>query len=110
MQTKSRKAKGRRLQNWLRDLILNLFPELKAEDVKVAVMGESGVDIKFSTYGKEIFNYSCECKNNERFKAIYNAYEQNIGENRLLIIKSNLKRPLAIVDAEHFLKLVQRGR
>ena len=34
MKQKSRKAKGRRLQNFVRDRILKAFPHLKPKDVK----------------------------------------------------------------------------
>ena len=43
--TSSRKAKGRRLQNKVRDLILEKF-DLHPDDVRGAIMGESGEDIK----------------------------------------------------------------
>ena len=44
--TRSRKAKGRRLQNWVRDSLRGLFLTLTDDDVKVAIMGEKGVDVK----------------------------------------------------------------
>ena len=48
---RSRKAKGRRLQNWVRDALLCAFPNVKKdEDVCCAIMGESGVDVKFSRF------------------------------------------------------------
>jgi prophage antirepressor-like protein len=33
MRTKSKKAKGRRLQNWVRDELLKRFPKLTDSDV-----------------------------------------------------------------------------
>ena len=38
MTPSSRKAKGRNLQNWVRDQIIKLFPEL-ANDIKSTPMG-----------------------------------------------------------------------
>ena len=46
--TRSRKAKGRRLQNWVRDSLRGLFLALTDDDVKVAIMGERGADVKLS--------------------------------------------------------------
>lgn len=71
-------------------------------------MGESGADIKLSATGKKYFPYDIECKNNETWKGIYKAYDQASNHGNLeplLFIKMNNKRPLAIVDGEHFLKL-----
>ena len=68
---KSRKAKGRRLQNWVRDTLLSLFPKLTDDDIYCAIMGERGVDIKlskkvyyalgqFPVKGYKIYKYSPE--------------------------------------------------
>ena len=46
MRTSSRKAKGRRLQNWVRDELLSRFKTLTDEDVYCAIIVESGADKK----------------------------------------------------------------
>ena len=48
MKTRSAKAKGRRLQNKIRDLLLEEFKELEPDDIRTAIMGETGEDIKLS--------------------------------------------------------------
>lgn len=106
--TASRKAKGRRLQDWVRDNLRGLSLALTEDDVRVAIMGESGADIKLSATGKKYFPYDIECKNNETWKGIYKAYDQAGTHGNLeplVFIKMNRRRPLAIVDAEHFLRL-----
>ena len=45
--TRSRKAKGRRLQNWVRDSLRGLFLALTDDDVKVAIMGERGAMLNY---------------------------------------------------------------
>ena len=55
--TRSRKAKGRRLQNWVRDSLRGLFLALTDDDVKVAIMGERGADVKLSKRAKNVFPY-----------------------------------------------------
>ena len=69
---KSRKAKGRRLQNWVRDTLLSLFPKLSNEDVYCAIMGERGVDIKLSRKAQKIIPYAIECKNKQSLKQFRN--------------------------------------
>ena len=111
MRTSSRKAKGRRLQNWVRDELLSRFKTLTDEDVYCAIMGESGADIKLSPMAQRIIPYSFECKNKETFKGIYDIIDQaksnsNERETPIGIIKMNKHQPLAILDAKHFLQMI----
>ena len=107
----SRKAKGRRLQNWTRDTLLSIFKTLDDNDISCAIMGETGEDIKLSNPAKKLIPYSFECKNKETFKGIYDIMKQaesnaKTSYNSVGIIKMNNQQPLAIVDAMHFLKLI----
>ena len=52
MLSRSRKAKGRVLQNKVREILLENFKELEPDDIKTAVMGESGEDIHMSSSKK----------------------------------------------------------
>ena len=74
-------------------------------------MGVNGVDVQFSTAAYKKFPYDIECKNTERMTTLYNYYEQAIshetGGEPLLIVKMNHKKPLAIMDAEHFIKEIE---
>tara|TARA_R100000781_G_scaffold1624_1_gene2769 strand:- start:498 stop:1010 length:513 start_codon:yes stop_codon:yes gene_type:complete len=110
MTPKTSKAKGRRLQNWVADKLLSVFKALTSLDVRSTPMGVNGVDVQLSTAAFKKFPYDIECKNTERTKTIYNYYEQAISHNNkgepLLIIKMNRQRPLAIMDAEHFIEIV----
>ena len=111
MRTSSRKAKGRRLQNWVRDELLKLFTQFTDEDIFCAIMGESGADVKFSPQAQKLLPYSVECKNKETFKGIYDIVAQAQSNSKVTdvpvaIIKMNNHQPLAIVDAMHFLKLI----
>ena len=111
-QIRSRKAKGRRLQNWVRDSLRGLFLTLTDDDVRVAIMGETGSDIKLSKTAKKLFPYDIECKNTEGWKKVYDAYDQADGhgdDSPLVFIKMNRRTPLAIVDAKHFMKLNNVG-
>ena len=113
MKIRSRKAKGRRLQNWVRDELLSLFKNLTDDDIYCAIMGESGADVKFSPKARKKLPYSIECKNKETFKGIYDIIKQaqsNAKKNQvpLGIIKMNNLQPLAIVNARHFFNLVRK--
>ena len=66
MKTQSAKAKGRRLQQWIRDILiekLNVHPE----DIESRSMGAGGEDLIMARAARELFPYSVECKNQEIF-------------------------------------------
>ena len=114
MKIRSRKAKGRRLQNWVRDELLSLFKNLTDDDIYCAIIGESGADVKFSLKAQKILPYSIECKNKETFKGIYDIIKQaqsNAKKNQvpLGIIKMNNFEPLAVVDARFFFNIVREN-
>ena len=114
MKSRSRKAKGRRLQNWVRDELLERFSEFSFDDIYCAIMGESGADVKFSPHAQNSIPYSIECKNKQTFKGIYDIIEQAHSNCKptqvpLGIIKMNNLQPLAIVDARHFLDLIRKN-
>ena len=109
MNTATRKAKGKRLQKYVCNLILRFFPILSEKDVISIRMGRPGEDVQLSDKAKKIFPYSIECKNQERMKYLWEAYEQAISNSKnlepLVIIKINKKKPLVVIDAEYFIKL-----
>lgn len=106
MKTSSAKAKGRRLQQWVRDKILEQCPRLTKDDVRSTGMGQTGADVLLSSAGKKLFPVSIECKNLKKH-SVYRIYEQaisHIDDNddfiiALGIIKENEKDPLAVIDA-----------
>lgn len=105
----SAKAKGRRLQQHVRDTILEAYPSLESDDVRSTSMGAGGEDVQLSPAARKLFPYSIECKNLAKI-AVFNYYEQAIGHGNyepLVVIKQNRSRPLAVVDLEHFMELVK---
>lgn len=109
--TQSAKAKGRRLQQAVRDSILNTFPSLEPDDVRSTSMGAGGEDVQLSPAARKLFPYSVECKNLAKI-AVFNYYEQsqtNAGDYEpLVIIKQNRSKPLAVIDFEHFMELIKK--
>ena len=107
MKTQSAKAKGRRLQQWFRDLLiekLNIHPE----DIESRSMGAGGEDLIMARAAREKFPYSVECKNQEKINLweSYNQAQQNSKNHEpVVILKRNNSKPLILVDAEYFVKL-----
>ena len=110
MKTSSAKGKGRKLQQWVRDKILSTFQSLTSDDVRSTSMGAQGEDVQLSPKAREFVPYQIETKSYATF-AIYKHYEQAAehGDHEpLLVIKANHKKPLVVVDAEQFFKLLTR--
>ena len=107
MRTQSRKAKGRRLQQWVRDLLIEKL-EVHPEDIESRSMGAGGEDLIMSRSAREKFPYSIECKNQESLN-IWKSYEQaqqNSGNYEpIVVIKRNNVKPLVLVDADYFVEL-----
>ena len=110
MKTSSGKAKGRRLQNKIRDLLLEHFSDkLEPDDVKVAIMGESGEDIKLSPAARKLIPYSFECKNQEKlsiWEALNQAAENSGDYPTVLIFKRNRSKTYVTIELEEFIKLI----
>ena len=107
MKTSSAKAKGRRLQQWFRDLLIEKL-EVHPEDIESRSMGAGGEDLIMARAARKKFPYSIECKNQESVN-VWNAYEQaeeNSGDYEpIVVIKRNNTKPLVLVDADYFVRL-----
>ena len=85
MKSRSAKNKGKRLQNSVRDLILEKFNQLEEDDVRSITMGD---DILLSPAARKLFPFSVECKNQEKLN-IWSSLEQtetNAGKHTPLLI------------------------
>ena len=107
---KSGKAKGRRLQNHLRDMLIDAFGSLSPDDIKSQTMGMPGEDIVLSPAAKETIRYSFECKNKERM-SVWDGIDQakTNAEDRVpvLVIKKNQRHPYAIINLDSFIDLIK---
>ena len=66
MKTRSAKNKGKRLQNKVRDLLLETFSDLEPDDIRSAIMGETGEGIKLSPAATSSqTKITNQCKNSE---------------------------------------------
>ena len=107
MNPSSAKAKGRRLQQWVRDKLIEML-DVHPEDIESRSMGAGGEDLIMARAARAKFPHSIECKNVEKLN-IWDAYEQasaNCGEYEpIVVMKKNGKKPLVVVDAEYYIQL-----
>jgi len=110
MKTSSAKAKGRVLQKYIRDKILEAFPNLTDRDVRSTPMGVTGEDITLSELGSRQFPYSVEAKNQEKIQ-IWGALKEAESNNRkltpLLVFKRNHSKVYCCLDFDDFIKIVK---
>ncbi len=104
---RSRKAKGKRLQGEVRDLILRTFLALEHEDVVSSVGSERGTDIKLSAKARKVFPYSIECKNQEHL-SIWQALEQCesavTGDTESLVVfRRNRSKTYVVLELQAFM-------
>ncbi len=106
----SSKAKGRKFQQWVRDLIYDKFPSLEEGDVKSTSMGASGEDIQLSPAARRKLPYSIECKARKSLPlyAWYMQAKANTpsGAEPMLVVKQDRSKPLVVIDAEYFFTLI----
>tara|TARA_R100001086_G_scaffold62070_1_gene28786 strand:- start:118 stop:453 length:336 start_codon:yes stop_codon:yes gene_type:complete len=106
----SRRRKGRRLQNLVRAKILETFDILRPTDVTVAKTGENGADIRLSKIARRILPYQFECKYQERLSTLHKWFKQSKRHGRLnpvLVCKMNEKKPLLVMDLDHFFNIIK---
>ena len=72
MKTQSAKAKGRKLQQWVRDQIIEQL-EVHPEDIESRSMGAGGEDLIMARAARQKFPFSIECKNVEKLN-VWEAY------------------------------------
>ena len=117
MKTSSAKAKGRNLQKWVVDQLVEHL-DADPEDLESRPMGSQGEDVIMGKMTRQMFPYSVECKKNKSF-AIYKQYEQAqancpsvpspTGETvePILFIEGDHKKPLVVLDMNHFFALLK---
>ena len=117
MSAKSSKAKGRRLQNFVRDALHYVFietwkklPKLEEDDIKSQTMGMCGEDIVLSPAAKRLIPYSFECKNVEKLN-IWSALEQADsncdGRTPIVVFKRNHSKTYVAIEFAEWLKTIK---
>ena len=110
MKPQSAKSKGRKFQQWVRDLLIEKL-DIHPEDIESRSMGAAGEDIMMARSARNSFPFSIECKNQQSVN-IWKAYEQaeeNSGDYEpIVFLKRNNTKPLVLVDAEYFVELYKK--
>ncbi len=112
MKPRSAKNKGKRLQNKVRDVILEKFDKLEPDDVRSITMGDAGEDILLSPAARRLFPFSVECKAQESL-SIWSALQQaesNAGKHiPLLVFKRNRSKTYAVLEFDKLLELLDES-
>ena len=106
----SAKAKGRRLQQWVRNYLHSNLKGIEKDDVTSTPGGVNGPDIGLSPLARKLFPWTVECKSRSSF-SVYEALEQaerNLIKNTkpIAILKGDRKQPLALLYAEDLLEIL----
>ena len=112
MKTSSAKAKGRRLQQKVRDLLLETFTELQPDDIRSTSMGVSGEDLQLSPAARKLIPFAIECKNQEKLNVwdSLKQAEENSGDySPVLIFKRNRSKTYAVINIEKFIELINEN-
>ena len=109
--TASRKAKGRRFQQEIRDDLISRLG-INHGDILSTPMGQAGCDIYLSPAARTIFPFGVECKAQERIslpswwqQCAANAEAE--GLSPLLVLKQSRREPLAVLRWTDLLSLLR---
>lgn len=110
MKTQSAKAKGRKLQQWVRTQLIEQL-DVHPEDIESRSMGAGGEDLIMARAAREKFPMSVECKNQEKVN-VWESYKQAEDNSKdyepVVVIKRNNSKPLVLVDAEYFVSMFKK--
>ena len=110
MRPQSAKAKGRKLQKWMRELLIEKL-DIHPEDIESRSMGAGGEDLIMARAARHHFPYSIECKNVEKLN-VWEAYKQAKENSKdyepVVVIKRNNAKPLVVIDAEYFVSMFNK--
>jgi len=107
---KSAKAKGRRLQNWVRDKLIEWYGDHHAKNIVPKQMGGGGVDIEvYGTFRDMYWPWDAECKNQERLP-LWQTIKQAVANCRpgrapLVIFKRNHSKVWVMLEWDDFIRL-----
>lgn len=109
MRPQSAKAKGRRLQQQVRDMILEIFKDhFQADDVRSTAMGQNGEDVQLSPHARKWLPFQIECKNKNKV-AVINWLEQAATHGKhipIVVAKQDRSDPVVIIDAKTFFEMM----
>lgn len=112
MRSSSRKAKGRRLQQKIREDLRSIGEAygLEADDIESRQMGGAGVDIVLSPAARRVFPFDVEAKNCESLNVVkvfrdHHTKYSKTKNLKMVIHAKNHCEPMITVRWKDFLKL-----
>ena len=112
MRPQSAKSKGRRFQQFIRDLFLKAAGDkLEPDDIRSTSMGAGGEDILFSPAARRLFPYSIECKAVEKLNiwdAIKQAKDNGGVHTPMVAFKKNNHEAWIAIPAAKYMELVHK--
>lgn len=107
----SRKAKGRKLQQFVRDIFRDIFKNILEDgDLESRQMGGSGTDIVMSPAAKKLIPFDFEIKNQEKLnitEAIKQAESNTVdGRIPIVVFSRNRDKVYAVLEFEKLVKLM----
>ena len=105
------KAKGRLGQQEIRDELLKTFPEFLKDDIKSAIMGDTGEDIQFSPQARKRLPLAIEVKRRKgEMKTVYSYIEQAVkhGKGEPVVFYRSDHRPwVVMIGLQHYMDLLR---
>ena len=112
--SRSAKAKGRLGQQEIRDKLLESFPNFEKDDIKSAIMGDTGADIQFSPQARRRLPLAIEVKRRKgELKTVYTYMEQalnhslNKGGEPVVFFRSDHRPWVVMIGLEHYMDLLK---
>ena len=109
--SRSAKAKGRLGQQEIRDKLLESFPHFEKDDIKSAIMGDTGADIQFSPQARKRLPLSIEIKRRKNeLKTVYAYIEQAVKHNTgepVVFYRSDHRPWVVMIGLEHYMDLLK---
>jgi hypothetical protein len=111
----SAKSKGRRLQQYICQCLLDIGSRygLEKDDLKSCSMGSGGLDVQMSPAARKVFgNLAIEAKNRESLNVTTVFWEHSAKYNGLipiLVSKKNKAEPIVTLRFSDFLDLLAKG-
>lgn len=114
MRPQSAKAKGRRLQQFIAQDLLRIFPHLSEDDIRSTSMGAGGEDIQLSSAARRCIPFSIEAKNQERLN-VWAALDQAKANapadcEPIVVLKKNLCKPHVFLSWDCFLHMLSHDK
>ncbi len=111
MKTSSRKQKGRRLCQQVKELMLSGLDHLQDDDIIVTTSGDTGEDLKLSPAARTVYPVAIECKNQEKlniWKALEQAEHHSEKYTPVLFFSRNRSKIYATMEADKLISLYKR--